>query len=496
MADPDGDFLALPLHPCADAALGAAEAAGATWADVRITRDHQRSVSLRDGRVDSTSRDASVGIGVRVIADGAWGFAASGEVTVEDAAQAARRAVAMARSVAPLGRADVILADEPVYNGIWVAPYQTDPIDVADSDVIDLLAGWSAVMASHRLVRHTKASFDAAKEALYYADSAGTRTIQQRVRCQPEATAIAVTDDGFEDMRTLGAPTARGWEYALEPMWSDDVAELGEHLAARVAAPTVPAGPYDLVIAPSNLWLTIHESVGHATEYDRAIGFEANYAGTSFATPDLLGHLQYGSPLMHITGDRTAEFGLATAAWDHEGVAAQSWDIVRGGRLVGYQLDRWGAAQIGLPRSNGCAYADDSAHVQIQRMPNVSLQPATAGPSVEALVGGVTDGLLVVGDKSWSIDMNRRNFQFTAQRFYRIRNGTLVGQVKDIAYQSDTLTFWNSLVALGGPQSYVLGGALNCGKGQPGQVAAVSHGCPAAVFEQVNVLQTGAGGVR
>jgi TldD protein len=234
--------------------------------------------------------------------------------------------------------------------------------------------------------------------------------------------------------------------------------------------------------------------VGHATEYDRAIGFEANYAGTSFATPDGLGTLRYGSELMHVTGDRTAEFGLATVAWDHEGVAAGTWDIVRDGVLTGYQLDRWGAARLGEARSNGCAYADDSGHVQIQRMPNVSLQPAAHGPGLDALVGGVTDGLLVVGDKSWSIDMNRRNFQFTAQRFYRIRNGSVTGQVKDIAYQSDTLEFWNKLVALGGEGTYELGGAFNCGKGQPGQVAAVSHGCPAAVFEGVNVLATGNAG--
>jgi len=268
------------------------------------------------------------------------------------------------------------------------------------------------------------------------------------------------------------------------------VAELPDHLAEKVIADSLPSGSYDLVIHPSNLWLTIHESVGHATEFDRAQGYEANYAGTSFATPDLLGALEYGSPLMHITGDRTATGGLATVAWDHEGVRAQEWDIVRDGRLVGYQLDRWGAARLGVAGSNGCAYADHATHTPLQRMPNISLQPAPDGPDLDGLVDLVDDGLLVVGDKSWSIDMNRRNFQFTAQRFYRISKGRVLGQVKDVAYQSDTLEFWRSLSALGGPQTYLLAGAMNCGKGQPGQVAAVSHGCPAALFRGINVLST------
>ena len=198
--------------------------------------------------------------------------------------------------------------------------------------------------------------------------------------------------------------------------------------------------------------------------------------------------------LMNITGDRTTAEGLATVGWDDEGVAAQRWDLVRDGVLVGYQLDRAGASALGVTRSNGCAYADSAGHVPLQRMPNVSLAAGTAGGDLDSLVAGVADGLLVVGDKSWSIDMARYNFQFTAQRFLRIRAGQLVGQVKGIAYQSTTPEFWRSLVALGGPESYLLGGALNCGKGQPGQVAAVSHGCPAAVFEGVNVLATGANG--
>jgi len=191
---------------------------------------------------------------------------------------------------------------------------------------------------------------------------------------------------------------------------------------------------------------------------------------------------------MHVTGDRNTPYGLATVGWDDEAVVAQQWDLVREGTLVGYQLDRAMAAEFGFPRSNGCAYADSAEHVPIQRMPNVSLQPDPEGPGIEALIAGVDDGIFVVGDRSWSIDMQRYNFQFTGQRFHRIRHGRLDGQVRDVAYQSRTPDFWASLVALGGPDTYLLGGALNCGKGQPGQVAAVSHGCPAAVFERVNIL--------
>jgi TldD protein len=230
--------------------------------------------------------------------------------------------------------------------------------------------------------------------------------------------------------------------------------------------------------------------VGHATELDRALGYEASYAGTSFATFDKLGSLQYGSELMNVTGDRTVEHGLATVGWDDEGVAAQTFDLVRDGVLVGYQLDRNMARLEGLGRSNGCAYADSAAHVPVQRMANVSLRPAADGASTDDLLAAVDDGLYVVGDKSWSIDMQRYNFQFTAQRFFRVRSGRLAGQVKDAAYQANTTDFWGSLAGLGGSATYVLGGAFNCGKAQPGQVAAVSHGCPSALFRQVNVLNT------
>jgi len=244
------------------------------------------------------------------------------------------------------------------------------------------------------------------------------------------------------------------------------------------------------VIDPTNLWLTIHESIGHATELDRVLGYEAAYAGTSFATLDKLNSLQYGSPVMHVTGDRTAEHGLASIGYDDEGVAGQSWDLITDGVLTGYQLDRRMALLKDFGRSNGCAFADSPGHMPLQRMANVSLRPAADGPSNAELIAGVEDGIYIAGDKSWSIDMQRYNFQFTGQRFFKIKNGQLDGQLRDVAYQATTTDFWNSVEAVGGPQTYLLGGAFNCGKGQPGQVAPVSHGCPAVMLRGIRILNT------
>jgi TldD protein len=293
-------------------------------------------------------------------------------------------------------------------------------------------------------------------------------------------------------MSTIAPPVGRGYEYLTGSHWDwqGELARLPELLAEKLAAPSVEAGEYDLVIDPSNLWLTIHESIGHATELDRALGYEAAYAGTSFATFDQLGELVYGSPVMNVTGDRTVAHGLSTVGYDDEGVQAQSFDIIKDGVLVGYQLDRRMALMKGLGRSNGCAFADSPGHMPIQRMANVSLAPAPGGPSTDELIAGVERGIYLVGDKSWSIDMQRYNFQFTAQRAYRITGGRLDGQVRDFAYQATTTDFWQSMEAVGGPETYVLGGAFNCGKGQPGQVAPVSHGCPSALFRGVRILNT------
>ncbi|GHJ04004.1 MULTISPECIES: TldD/PmbA family protein [Streptomyces] len=498
--DLDQSFTALPLRPLADAALARARALGAEHADFRLERVRSASLRLRDARPAGSSDTTDLGYAVRVVHGGTWGFASGVDLTLDAAARVASQAVAMAKLSAQVIKAAgsderVELADEPVHaDKTWVSAYGIDPFTVPDAEKSALLADWSARLLAADGVDHVDASLLTVHENKFYADTAGTSTTQQRVRLHPVLTAVSVDDSSgeFDSMRTLAPPAGRGWEYLTGAGWDWDaeLAEMPGLLAEKMRAPSVEAGLYDLVVDPSNLWLTIHESIGHATELDRALGYEAAYAGTSFATFDQLGTLRYGSELMNVTGDRTAEHGLATIGYDDEGVAGQSWDLVKDGRLVGYQLDRRIARLTGFERSNGCAYADSPAHVPVQRMANVSLRPDPGGLATEDLIGGVDRGIYVVGDRSWSIDMQRYNFQFTGQRFFRIENGRLAGQLRDVAYQATTTDFWGSMAAVGGPQTYVLGGAFNCGKAQPGQVAAVSHGCPSALFKGVNILNT------
>jgi len=494
----DAAFLALPLNEAAAAALQAARDAGATHADLRVERSRGQNISMRDGRLESLGDDVSVGLAVRVVHEGTWGFASSVDVTVDEAVRIAKEAVAMAKVARPLNSQPVELADEPVYpDQTWVSAYEIDPFSVDPTDKVALFAEWSQRLLASDQVDHVDVSLQQAMEGKFYADSAGTTTTQQRVRLLPQLTGTRVDPGGgFETMRTIAAPVGRGWEYLSQQGydWEDELAQMPERLVEKAKASSVEPGRYDLVIDPSNLWLTIHESIGHATELDRALGYEAAYAGTSFATIDQLGSLKYGTDLMHVTGDRFTPHGLSTVGFDDEGVAAQQWDLIKDGVLVGYQLDRRMARQnadvLGVSRSNGCAFADGPHRVPVQRMPNVSLQPVQGGPSTEELIAGVERGIYVVGDKSWSIDMQRYNFQFTGQRFYEIRGGRLVGQLRDVAYQATTTEFWGSMEAVGGPETYVLGGAFNCGKAQPSQTAAVSHGCPAALFRNVNILNT------
>jgi len=495
----DGSFLALPLRQMARAALDRARELGAEHADFRSELVRTQVIRLRDGQLDGVNDTSDTGISVRVVHEGTWGFAAGVVQTPEAAARLAEQAVQVARVSRPVNSEPVVLAPEPSYGErVWVSSYEIDPFEVPDSEKIALLTEWSKRLLASEGIDHVDAQVHAVKENKYYADTNGTETTQQRVRLHAALEAVAVNREtgAFESMRTVAPPVGRGWEYLTGGAgawdWDAELAALPGHLAAKLTAPSIEAGVYDLVIDPSNLWLTIHESIGHATELDRALGYEAAYAGTSFATLDKLGSLKYGSAVMNITGDRVVEHGLSTVGFDDEGVEAQRWDIVKDGVLVGYQLDRR-IAQLkgqGGGRSNGCGFADSPGHVPIQRMANVSLQPAPDGPSTEELISRVSRGLYIVGDKSWSIDMQRYNFQFTGQRAFLIEDGKLAGQVKDFAYQATTTDFWGSMEAVGGPETYVLGGAFNCGKGQPGQVAPVSHGCPAALFRGVRILNT------
>ena len=492
----DPTFTALPYRELGAAALGRAQELGASHADFRFERVRYQHLGVRDGTLQGASDTEDLGFAVRVIHRGSWGFASGVVLTTDEAVRLAETAIEVAEVAAEMTSAPVEIAPEPVYDDVtWISSYDVNPLDVPTADKVAVLIDWTNRLRTGAAVDHASAFLYQVQENKYYSDLAGTTTTQQRVRLQPGFEAMGAGADTFDSMSSIAPPVGRGWEYLTDGSfdWESEIDEVPELLAEKLKAPSVDAGRYDLVIHPSNLWLTIHESIGHATELDRALGYEANYAGTSFATYDKLGTLQYGSNIMNVTGDRTVEHGLATIGYDDEGVRTQSWDIVRDGVLVGYQLDRpmgHMKPELNGGRSNGCAYADSPGHIPIQRMANVSLQPADDGPSTDELIGRVEHGLYVVGDKSWSIDMQRFNFQFTGQRFYKITNGELTGQVRDAAYQATTTDFWGSMEAVGGPDTWELGGAFNCGKAQPGQVAAVSHGCPTSLFRDVRILNT------
>ena len=401
----DPDFTALPLRELADAALAQARSLGAQHADFRAERIRGQQIGLSDGNPQTLFDADDTGLAVRVIVNGTWGFASAVDLTADAAAQAARQAVEVAQVAAAMNTEPIELAPEPAYGEVsWVSAYDVDPFTVSVADKVALLAQWSHELLAHPAVSHVDASLRQVRECKFYSDGATTAT-QQRVRLHPQVTAVAISDDGrFDTMRTLAPPAGRGYEFLTGRGWdfAAELAELPDLLAAKMAAPSVEPGHYNLVIDPSNLWLTIHESIGHATELDRALGYEAAYAGTSFATPDKLGNLQYGSGVMHVTGDRTAEHGLATIGYDDEGVAGQSWDLISGGILAGYQLDRRMAQLMGFGRSNGCAFSDGPGHMPLQRMANVSLQPAPAAPPPRTSSPGWS-----AGSTSWATRAGR-----------------------------------------------------------------------------------------
>jgi TldD protein len=288
----------------------------------------------------------------------------------------AGRAVEVAESLARLNTEPVTLADEPTYVDTYISSYEIDPFSVGEDEKINFLMGLNERTLGSKLVDRVTSYLMLVREQKYFASLKGSRITQQRVRVKGDLTAVRIdkSTGAFETMGNAAPPAGRGWEYFTTVYdWKKDADEIPALLEQKMASPSIKPGRYDVVIDPTNLWLTIHESIGHSTELDRVLGYEANYAGTSFATLDKLNTLQFGAPMMHVTGDRQVEHGLSTVGYDDEGVAAQTWDIIRDGRLVGYQLDRQMAHKQRFGRSNGCAFADQAGHVPLQRMPNVSL---------------------------------------------------------------------------------------------------------------------------
>lgn len=494
----------------ADVALNAARSKGASYADVRIGRYRNQFLITREDKVLNTVDTESYGIGIRVIANGSWGFAATDKMDKDGIAQAAALAVSIARENARLLKEPVQLAPQKGYGEVsWKTPIEKNGFDIPIKEKAELLLAVNAA-AMKGGASFVDSSLFLVNEQKYFASTDGSYIDQDIHRIWPTFTVTKTNDKTgkFETRDALSAPRGMGYEYLIPSpkekingvtaMYRDrydmleDARLAAEQATAKHSARSVEAGKYDLVLDPSNLWLTIHESCGHPTELDRVLGYEANFAGTSFLTLDKWESkkFNYGSPIVNIVADKTQRGSLGAVGYDDEGVQAKEWELIRNGILVNYQAIRDQARIIGLNESQGCCYSQSWRDVQFQRMPNVSLRPGKTPLTPEEMIGKVEKGIYIVGDSSYSIDQQRYNFQFSGQLFYEIRNGKIVGMLKDVAYQANTQEFWNSCSAICDERDYRLGGSFFDGKGQPEQVSAVSHGAATARFNGINIINT------
>src|SRR5881394_957597 len=485
---------AVDKNQLAEMAISRARKLGVTYADIRINRYRNESIFTREERVQSVSRTQSFGFGVRVLQRGAWGFAASHVVTPESVRRVTARAVEIARANSVYQRKPVAMTPAPKIEATWKSVYEKDPFEVSIDDKIRFLLKLNETAMKPKGVSFVNSSLSFQNEQKFYASTDGSRIEQYIIRSHPSFTVTAVNrgSGDFQTRSSLAGPKSIGYEYLERYPWQNEAGQAGDEAVAKLGARPVAPGKYDLVIHPSNLWLTIHESVGHSTELDRALLWEADFASTSFLTPDKAGKLQFGSKICNFFADRTQSEGLATVGYDDEGVPAQRWYLVKDGIFVDWQTTRDLAPLVGQKNSYGCLHADSWGSVPFPRMPNVSLEPAKENVSLDHLVADVDNGILIFGNGSWSIDQQRYNFQFGGQTFWEIKKGKVGAMLRDVAYQSRTTDFWNSCDGLGGQATYEINGAANDGKGEPTQVNAVSHGCPVARFRQVNVLNTGA----
>jgi TldD protein len=494
----------------ADVALNAARSKGATYTDVRIGRYLNQFVVTREDKVENIVDTESYGMGIRVIANGGWGFAATDRLDNDSIAKAAQMAVAIAKENARIQTEPVQLVPQKGFGEVsWKTPIEKNGFDVPIKEKTDLLLSVNDA-ALKGGANYVNSIIFLVNEQKYFASTDGSYIDQDIHRIWPTfaVTKIDAKTGKFETRQALSAPRGMGYEYLI-PRESDkikgvttlyrdrydmleDAKAAAPQATEKMKAKSVEAGKYDLVLDPSHLWLTIHESVGHPSELDRVLGYEANYAGTSFLTLDKWksGKFNFGSNNVNIVADKMQPGSLGAVGYDDEGVEAKKWDIIKDGILVNYQAIRDQAHIIGLKESQGCCYADSWSDVQFQRMPNISLQPGKAPLAPADLIKNVEKGIYIVGDSSFSIDQQRYNFQFSGQLYYEIKNGKIAGMLNDVAYQANTQEFWNSCAAVCDKSDYRLGGSFFDGKGQPGQVSAVSHGSSTSLFKGVNVINT------
>jgi TldD protein len=485
---------AVDKNSLADLALKRAKALGVTYADVRINRYRNETVSTRERQVQNVSRNQSFGVGVRVLFKGAWGFAASYLVSAESIEKIAEQAVEIAKANAAVQRKPITLVPAPKVVAEWKSVFEQDPFDLPIDKKIQFLLNLNEAAMKAPGAGFVSSNLSFQNEQKFLATTDGSRISQYLIRTLPSFTVTAVNRSAgdFQSRSSLSGPKTIGYEYLEKYPWLAEAEKAGQEAVAKLKAKPVVPGKYDLVLHPSHLWLTIHESVGHSTELDRALWWEADYAGTSFLTPDKAGKLQFGSKLCNFYADRTQPEGLATVGYDDEGVRAQRWALIKNGIFIDWQTTRDLAPLIGRESSYGCLHADSWGNISFPRMPNVSLDPGEQEASLEDLVGGVDNGILIYGNGSWSIDQQRYNFQFGGQTFWEIKQGKIGDMLRDVAYQSRTTDFWGACDGLGGRATYELNGAANDGKGEPTQSNAVSHGCPVSRFRQINVLNTAA----
>jgi TldD protein len=494
----------------ADVALNTAKSRGASYADVRIGRYLNQYVITRENKVENTVNTESYGMGIRVIANGSWGFAATDRMDNDSIAKATALAVQIAKENARLLSEPVQLAPQKGYDEVsWKTPIEKNGFEVPIKEKADLLLSVNDA-AMKNGADYINSLLFLVNEQKYFASTDGSYIDQDVHRIWPTffVTKIDAKTGKFETRNALSSPRGMGYEYLQEnakgkingitTLYGDrydmleDAKAAGRQAGEKLAAKSVEPGKYDLVLDPSHLWLTIHESVGHPTELDRVLGYEANFAGTSFLTLDKWESkkFNFGNKLVNIVADKTQKGSLGAVGYDDEGVKTKQWDIIKEGTLVNYQVIRDQAHILGLNESQGCCYADNWSDVQFQRMANISLQPGKEKKSVEDLIKGVEKGIYIIGDGSFSIDQQRYNFQFGGQLFYEIRNGKIAGMLKDVAYQANTQEFWNACAGIADQSDYRLGGSFFDGKGQPGQVSAVSHGSSTARFNGINVINT------
>jgi len=483
------------LHDAVDAALATVRGLpGVDYADARATIEERERIAVRDHEVERVTRSTSAGIGVRVLRRGAWGFAAAPGPDPAGAEAAARRAAEIAAGVAAGGGSRVILAEEEPQVGSWVTPVAEDPFAVPlDRKLADLDAAITRMRGDRPgAITSATGSMRWYRTHKLLASTEGTRVAQTAVFGGAGIKVVAADDAGTVQ-RTWpfdfdGGLAAGGYEVVARLDLPGNADRLHAEVLELLAAPTCPAGTATLLLDTPQLALQIHESCGHATECDRALGEEVSLAGASFLTPDRLGRFRYGSPRVNLTADSRAAGGLGTFGWDDEGVPARRTPLVSRGVFVGYLSSRETAAALGLGRSAGCMRAESWNRPPIIRMINVSLEPDPTGPaSLDELIADTADGVLMAENQSWSIDDLRKNFQFGCEAAWKIERGRRAGMLRNPLYTGSTPAFWGSCDAVGGPAAWRLWGLASCGKGDPVQTMGVGHGCAPARFRGVEV---------